>query len=64
MIHWVGWRKGPGTHSFFRRGHGLNLQLKLDIERVNIRPRKFDCIGLINFDRSNMVKGKKNKNLL
>jgi len=35
-----------------------NPTTEIDIERVNIRPRKFYFIAVIKFDQSNMVKGK------
>lgn len=46
-------------YSFILRGHGLTPTTEIDIERVNIRPRKFYFIKLINFCRSHMIKGKR-----
>lgn len=34
-------------------------ELDIEIERVNIRPRKLYFIGLLNFERSDTIKGKK-----
>ena len=43
---------------FYSERSWTNPRTEIDIERVNIRPRKFDFIGLINFGRSYMRKGK------
>lgn len=61
-----GMAKGTWDLFVFSERSWTQSTTEIDIERVNIRPRKFDCIGLINFDPSNMVmvKGKKKKNLL
>lgn len=39
---------------FFSERSWTNPTTEIDIERVNIRPRQFDFIGLINFNRSDM----------
>lgn len=41
MIYWVGWRNEPRDNPFILRGHGFNPTNEVNIERVNIRPRRF-----------------------
>ncbi len=47
MIHWVGWRKEPGTNSFILRGHGLTIRMK-EILKESIFARE-SLIGLLSF---------------
>ena len=35
-----------------------NDRTEIEIERVNIRPRKFDFLGLLNLGQSNTIKSK------
>jgi len=43
---------------FYSERSWTNPTTKIDIERVNIRPRRFYFIGLINFGRSYLIKNK------
>ena len=48
---------------FYSERSWTNPRTEIDNERVNIRPRKFYFIGLINFGRSYMIKGKTKKKI-
>ena len=67
MIHWVGWRKEPGTNSFILRSHGPTIRMKQILKESIFARESF--IGLLSFggfnkgqNKNSLYKKKKKKN--